>query len=79
MILGIMLPLLVIAPFSLRLMFPLMMKSSAPEDEKQRGELLLFERNREFHAELFFVSGKYISFHGFRVRIQKFNFELLKV
>lgn len=74
-----MLPLLVIAPFSLRLMFPLMMRSSAPEDEKKRGELLLFERNKEFHAELFSVSGKYIIFHGFRVCIESFNFDFVNI
>lgn len=79
MILGMTVPLLVIAPFSLRLMFPLMMKSLAPEDEKKRGELLLFECNEEFHAELFSASGKYIIFHGFRVSTyRKLNFKFEK-
>ncbi|XP_066592192.1 GPI ethanolamine phosphate transferase 3 [Prorops nasuta] len=65
-ILGISVPLLVIAPFTLYLILPKMARIKFFEDNLKRGELALFERNDTFHAAIFSVSAKYIQLHGIR-------------
>lgn len=66
-ILGAMLPLLVIIPFTLYLIFPNLCRNKACEDNMKRGELILSEQESMFHGAIFTVSGKYIMFHGIRV------------
>ncbi|XP_076248321.1 phosphatidylinositol glycan anchor biosynthesis class O [Calliopsis andreniformis] len=65
-VLGATLPLLVIVPFTLYLVFPKLFKAKFLEDDMKRGELLLFEQDSVFHAGIFSVSGKYIMLHGIR-------------
>lgn len=66
-ILGATLPLLVIVPFTLYLVFPKLVKVKFLEDDMKRGELLLFEQDSVFHAAIFSVAGKYTLLHGIRV------------
>ncbi|KAK2581460.1 hypothetical protein KPH14_005130 [Odynerus spinipes] len=65
-ILGAMLPLLVIVPFTLYLIFPNLCRSKICEDDMKRGELVLYEQESIFHGAIFAASGKYIMFHGIR-------------
>ncbi|XP_014604721.1 PREDICTED: GPI ethanolamine phosphate transferase 3 [Polistes canadensis] len=65
-ILGAMLPLLVIVPFTLYLIFPNLCKNKLFEDNMKRGELVLYEQESFFHGAIFSASGKYIMFHGIR-------------
>ncbi|XP_076171426.1 phosphatidylinositol glycan anchor biosynthesis class O [Ptiloglossa arizonensis] len=65
-ILGATLPLLVIVPFTLYLVFPKLVKVKFLEDDMKRGELLLFEQDSVFHAAIFSVAGKYTLLHGIR-------------
>ena len=65
-ILGATLPLLVIVPFTLYLVFPKLIKVKFLEDDMKRGELLLFEQDSVFHTAVFSVAGKYIMLHGIR-------------
>lgn len=62
-----MLPLLVIVPFTLCLIFPSLCRNKICEDDMKKGELILFEQESMFHGAIFAVSGKYIMFHGIRV------------
>ncbi|XP_014205146.1 GPI ethanolamine phosphate transferase 3-like [Copidosoma floridanum] len=67
-ILGVMLPLLVIAPLTMRFVFPNFTRASKTSlIDVKRGELLLFHNSALFHAEMFSVCGKYILFHAFKV------------
>lgn len=67
-ILGIALPLLIFAPFTLRLVFPNLTKSAKTQwDDVKRGELILFQNETPFHSEVFSVAGKYILYHAVRV------------
>lgn len=65
---GLMLPLLLIAPFTLLVMMPKFVsaKSNLKEDINQ-GELILLEKKNMMYQELFSVSMRYIMFHGIRV------------
>lgn len=72
MILGATLPLLVIVPFTLYLVFPKLIKVKFLEDDMKRGELLLFEQDSIFHTAVFSVAGKYIMLHGIRVSYCRF-------
>ncbi|KAG7211397.1 hypothetical protein KM043_010685 [Ampulex compressa] len=65
-ILGVTLPLLVIAPFTIYLVFPKLAKVKFLEEDMKRGELLLFEQDSVFHTAVFSVAGKYVLLHGFR-------------
>ncbi|XP_015437808.1 PREDICTED: GPI ethanolamine phosphate transferase 3 [Dufourea novaeangliae] len=65
-ILGATLPLLVIVPYTLYLVFPKLVKAKFSEDDLKRGELLLFEQDSVFHASVFSVAGKYTLLHGIR-------------
>ncbi|XP_078042673.1 phosphatidylinositol glycan anchor biosynthesis class O [Augochlora pura] len=65
-ILGATLPLLVIVPFTLYLVFPKLVKAKFSEDDLKRGELLLFEQDSVFHTAVFSVAGKYALLHGIR-------------
>lgn len=65
-ILGAMLPLLVIVPFTLYFMFPNLCRSKICEGDMKRGEFILYEQESNFHGAVFAVSGKYIMFHGIR-------------
>ncbi|XP_031826579.1 phosphatidylinositol glycan anchor biosynthesis class O [Nomia melanderi] len=65
-ILGATLPLLVIVPFTLYLVFPKLVKAKFSEDDLKRGELLLFEQDSVFHTAVFSVAGKYVLLHGIR-------------
>ncbi|KAL2747949.1 GPI ethanolamine phosphate transferase 3 [Vespula maculifrons] len=65
-ILGAMLPLLVIVPFTLYLIFPNLCRNKICEDNMKRGELVLYEQESIFHGAIFAASGKYILFHGIR-------------
>ncbi|OXU29143.1 hypothetical protein TSAR_006404 [Trichomalopsis sarcophagae] len=67
-ILGMALPLLIFAPFTLRLVFPNLTKSAKTQwDDVKRGELVLFQNDTPFHSEVFSVAGKYILYHAVRV------------
>ncbi|KAJ8670761.1 hypothetical protein QAD02_002020 [Eretmocerus hayati] len=69
-VLGVTLPLLVIAPFTLMLVYPTLTKSMKIQwNDFKRGELLLFQNDTTFHLEVFSVAGRYILFHAFRVFI----------
>ncbi|XP_015593772.1 GPI ethanolamine phosphate transferase 3 isoform X2 [Cephus cinctus] len=58
-ILGATLPLLVVAPFTIYLMLPNLVKMKfRPEEDLKRGELLLYERQAIFHGAVFTVLGK---------------------
>ncbi|XP_014472092.1 PREDICTED: GPI ethanolamine phosphate transferase 3 [Dinoponera quadriceps] len=67
-ILGATLPLLVIVPFTLHLVFPKFLKAKFLEDDMKRGELLflLSEQDSAFQAAVFSVAGKYVLLHGIR-------------
>ncbi|XP_053994617.1 GPI ethanolamine phosphate transferase 3 isoform X1 [Hylaeus volcanicus] len=65
-ILGATLPLLVIVPFTLYLVFPKLVKVKFLENDMKRGELLLFEQDSVFHTAIFSVAGKYTLLHGIR-------------
>lgn len=55
-------------------MFPNLAKAKFKKDyEMGRGELVLFEKNVIFHTATFSVAGKYLLFHGVRVRFTKIN------
>ena len=76
MLFGATLPLLVIMPFALNLMFPNLAKAKFKKDyEMSRGELMLFEKNVLFHTATFSVAGKYILFHGVRVHNLKYKLQ----
>lgn len=62
-------PLLVIVPFTLHLIFPKFLKAKFLEDVMKRGELVLFlfEQDSAFHAAVFSTAGKYVLLHGIRV------------
>lgn len=66
---GATLPLLIIVPFALHLMFPNLAKARFRKDlEMSKGELILFDKNVHFHTATFSLAGKYLLFHGVRVR-----------
>ncbi|KAF7995365.1 hypothetical protein HCN44_006472 [Aphidius gifuensis] len=66
-ILGITLPLLVIAPFTIFVMIPKIAKLKFKADnDMKRGELVLFDKESSFHHSIFVVCVKYILFHAFR-------------
>ncbi|XP_046999252.1 GPI ethanolamine phosphate transferase 3 isoform X1 [Schistocerca americana] len=68
LIFGLMLPLLLIAPFTLLVMLPKFAaaKNNLKEDANQ-GELILLEKKNMMYQELFSLSVRYIMFHGIRV------------
>lgn len=70
---GITLPLLVIAPFTLYLVFPKLTKAKFFEGDLRRGELVLFERDTVFHTAVFSLSAKYMLLHGIRVSDVEFD------
>ncbi|XP_014212963.1 GPI ethanolamine phosphate transferase 3-like [Copidosoma floridanum] len=67
-ILGVLLPLLVITPFTMIFFFPQIAKLSkiALADIKQ-GEQSLLSNSYLFHSEIYSVCGKYILLHAFKV------------
>ncbi|KAK4885469.1 hypothetical protein RN001_001740 [Aquatica leii] len=70
---GITLPLLFIAPFTLHIMFPSLCNKKQ-EDSKlmkdlSRGEVLLYEKDEIMFSVVFTVSCKYILFHAVRIFI----------
>ncbi|XP_011505498.1 PREDICTED: GPI ethanolamine phosphate transferase 3 isoform X3 [Ceratosolen solmsi marchali] len=67
-ILGMTFPLLIFAPFTLRLVFPNLIKSKKIQwNDIKQGELILFQNDTQFHSEVFNVAGKYILLHAARV------------
>lgn len=63
-----MLPLLIITPFTLRIVFPNFAKpAKIPLEDLDSGELVLFKNSTQFHSHIFSVSGRYILFHAIRV------------
>ncbi|XP_012284367.1 GPI ethanolamine phosphate transferase 3 isoform X2 [Orussus abietinus] len=66
-IVGCTLPLLVVAPFTMHMMFRDLVKFKFRSDfELKRGELLLFEKDANFHAAVFSAAGRYLLIHGIR-------------
>lgn len=62
---GLLLPLLLIAPFTLYVMFPNLGK----QQDMSKGELLLYENEEAFYSSLLNICCKYIMCHGIRVSI----------
>ena len=66
---GVTLPLLVIVPFTFGIMFPHVVKPKFRlEDGMKKGELILYEQDVAFQTSIFITCGKYVLFHGMRVR-----------
>lgn len=64
---GAMLPVIVMAPFTLYFMFPSFAANKFhPEKDLRRGELVLYERESSLLSAVFVVSAKYMLFHGIR-------------
>ena len=79
-ILGMTLPLLIVAPFTLRLVFPNLTKSSKTQwDDVKRGELVLFQNDTQFHSEVFSVIGRYILCHAVRVSFKYCILFIIKI
>lgn len=68
-ILGFLLPMLVIAPFTLFIMMPSVLSGNKDlsKDILSQGELFLFEKNENMFASVFVISCKYLACHGIRV------------
>lgn len=69
---GLTIPLLLIAPFTLYIMFPNLFRSD-DRKEMRRGELILYERDGSLLSGVFILSCKYIIFYGIRVSILRYN------
>ncbi|XP_015523909.1 GPI ethanolamine phosphate transferase 3 isoform X1 [Neodiprion lecontei] len=67
-LLGVMLPLIVMAPFTIYFIFPNIAGSKAQsQKDLRRGELLLYESDSSLLTTVFSVSAKYVLFHGIRM------------
>ena len=70
-LLSLMLPMLLIAPFTLHVMFPKLVPSSNKDITKsndiKRGELVLYEKDDLLYYGMFTLCTKFILFFGFRV------------
>ncbi|GLH12441.1 GPI ethanolamine phosphate transferase 3 [Gryllus bimaculatus] len=68
-IMGLMLPLVLIAPFTLWVMFPKFITANTDIklEDMRRGEMLLFEKDGLFYRGMFTLCTKYILFHGMRM------------
>ncbi|XP_071440560.1 GPI ethanolamine phosphate transferase 3 [Hetaerina americana] len=64
---ALILPLLIISPFTLVVMFPNFIKKDGIRGEMKRGELVLYEKEGLFHHGLFILCSKYVMFQGLRV------------
>ncbi|XP_058810269.1 GPI ethanolamine phosphate transferase 3 isoform X3 [Phymastichus coffea] len=71
-ILAVAIPLLVIAPFTLRHVCPSFAKEAEIQDLDKQGELILYQNDTLFHSAIFSVAGKYILFHAARVLVCMF-------
>lgn len=77
---GLMLPMLLIAPFTLFIMLPKWLPLSTDRDgwkenlynDLKQGELFLFEREGALQYAAFKLAAKYMLFHATRVSIFKF-------
>lgn len=75
-VLSVMLPVLLVAPFTLHVMFPKMLpsaKDSIKSKDMKRGELILYEKDDLLYQEAFILCTKYILFFGIRVSWLKQN------
>lgn len=70
-VLSLMLPILLIAPFTLHVMFPKMVPSSSKDiikiNDMKRGELILYEKDDLLYYGMFTLCTKFILFFGFRI------------
>ncbi|XP_046403126.1 GPI ethanolamine phosphate transferase 3 [Ischnura elegans] len=64
---ALILPLLIISPFTLVVMFPNFIKKDGLRGEMKRGELVLYEKESQFHHGVFILCSKYVLFHALRV------------
>lgn len=67
-IVGLLLPLLVIAPFSVFIMMPSMIAKKG-DNQKDRGEILLYENSGKLLKAVFILCCKYIMCHAIKVRM----------
>lgn len=67
-LMGLLVPLIIIAPFTLSVMLPSIINKNVIEKGDFRGELLLYERREEMITVTFTTICKYMIFHGVRVR-----------
>ncbi|PSN55884.1 GPI ethanolamine phosphate transferase 3 [Blattella germanica] len=72
-VLSLMLPVLLITPFTLHVMFPKLVPSSNKDpikcDDLKRGELILYEKEELLYHGTFVLCTKFILFFGIRVSI----------
>jgi len=70
-VLSLMLPILLVAPFTLHVMFPKILltavKDSVKNKDMKRGELILYEKDDLLYQGAFTLCTKYILFFGIRV------------
>ncbi|KAL7306284.1 hypothetical protein TKK_0001716 [Trichogramma kaykai] len=66
-IFGLMLPLLIISPFTIKLIPVFAKLSTTSLYEPNKGEMEIYHNDRCFHLEIFSTAGRYILLHALRV------------
>lgn len=66
-LMGVTLPLLLIGPFTLYIMFPNLASCKSEEKDLNRGELVVYENDALLMRGMFSLGCKYILYHAIRV------------